>query len=120
MSLYSVKWFRVLLYNSHNLTSVIYLHTICSIWLIDRALSGATTPGQSDNEEVLHISQIPKAGASRSDGLMSYPGHSWGTYSSAEIQSVYFTALVDWACFYQTNFPCWSLFTGLVWFGCVA
>ena len=28
------------LYNSHNLTSVICLHTVCSIWLIDRALSG--------------------------------------------------------------------------------
>ena len=34
----------------------------CSIWPIDRTLSGATTPGQSlprsnDNKEVLHIPQ---------------------------------------------------------------
>ena len=34
------------LYNSHNLTSVICLHTICSIWPTDRTLSGATTPDQ--------------------------------------------------------------------------
>ena len=30
--LHKVKWFQVLLYNSHNLTSVICLHTVCSIW----------------------------------------------------------------------------------------
>ena len=35
-----------------------------SIWLIDRTLSGATTPGQSgpgsdDNEGVLHIPNTP-------------------------------------------------------------
>ena len=40
--LYTVKWFQLFLYNSHNLVSV-----ICSIWHIDRTLSGATTPGQS-------------------------------------------------------------------------
>ena len=53
----------------------------------DRTLSGTTTPGQSgarsnDNKEVFHIPQSSKAGASRSDGLISYPGH------SAKIQSI--------------------------------
>ena len=52
--------FQVLLYNSHNLTSVICLHTVCSIWPIERTLSGATTlgqngPGSNGNEGVLHI-----------------------------------------------------------------
>ena len=38
---------EVLLSNSHNLTSIIYLHTVCSFWLIDN-LSVATSPGQSE------------------------------------------------------------------------
>ena len=29
--LHTIKWFQVLLYNSHNLKSVICLHTVCSI-----------------------------------------------------------------------------------------
>ena len=33
-----VKGFQVLQYNSPNLTSVICLHIVCSIWLIDRTL----------------------------------------------------------------------------------
>ena len=45
---------------------------------MDRTLSDATTPGQSlpgssGNKVVLHIHQIPKAGASSSDCLVSYP-----------------------------------------------
>ena len=44
---HTVKWFRGLLYNNRNLTSVICLHNVCSIWPIDKSLSGATTPGQS-------------------------------------------------------------------------
>ena len=83
--LHTVKWFQVFLYNSHNLTAVFCLHTVCSIWPIDRTLSGATTPGQSgpgsdDNEGVLYISQISEAGVFPSDSLMSHPGHSlrWG------------------------------------------
>ena len=48
--LHTVKWFQILLYNSHNLTSVICLHTVCSIWPIDRTLSGATTLGQNGLE----------------------------------------------------------------------
>ena len=35
---HTVKLFQVLLYNSHSLTSVIYLHTVCSIWPIDRTV----------------------------------------------------------------------------------
>ena len=69
-----LNWFQVLLYSNHNLTSVI-LFAHCSIWPIDRNLSGATTPGQSGpgsngNEGVLHIPQSSKARASPLDGLM--------------------------------------------------
>ena len=51
----------------------------CSIWPIDRTLSGATTLGQSGlgsngNKRVLHIPQSSRAGASPSDCLMSYVG----------------------------------------------
>ena len=47
---------------------------------IDQTLSGETIPGQSGpgndgSEEVLHIPQSFKIGASPSDYLMSYPGH---------------------------------------------
>ena len=96
--LHTVKLFQVLLFNNHNLTSVICLHTACSIWLIDRTLSDATTPGKSGpgnsgSEGVLHIPQISKVGTSPSDGLMLCPGHSLGeSYLSAEMQSVYSTA----------------------------
>ena len=50
---------------------------------MDRTLSGATTPGQSgpgsdDNEDLLRILQSSMInGASPSDCLVSYPGHSW-------------------------------------------
>ena len=53
-----------------------------SIWLLDRTLSGAITPGQSGpgndgNEEVLRIPQSSNiTGASPSDCLISYLGHS--------------------------------------------
>ena len=55
------KWLQVL----YNLTSVIYLHKVCSIWPIDRTVSGVITPGQSgpennSNEGLCHISQISK------------------------------------------------------------
>ena len=64
-------WFQVLLCNSHNLTPIICLHTVCSIWPIERTLSGATTPGQSSpgsngNEGALHIPQRFKAESSLS------------------------------------------------------
>ena len=92
-----------MLYNSHNLTLVICLHTVYSIWPIDMTLLNATTPGQSGpgnngNEGVLHIHQSSKAGAWPSDGLISYPGHLWGSsYSSVEMQSMYSTVSADWA-----------------------
>ena len=102
--MHTVRWFQLLSYNSHNSTSVICLHTVCSIWPIDRTLSGATTPGQSGpesngNEGVFCIFQISTAGASPSDNLMSYPGHSLGveSYFSIEMQSVYSNALETWA-----------------------
>ena len=46
-----------------------------SIWPINRTLSGATTPGQS-NEGVLHIPQSSSiSGTSSSGCLVSYLGH---------------------------------------------
>ena len=56
-------------------------------------LSSATTPGQSDNNE--RVLRIPQSscitGASPSDCLVSYLGHSLvvvGSYPSTEMQSV--------------------------------
>ena len=55
-----------------------------SIQPIDRALSGATIPGQSEpgsngNEEVFCIPQNSSiTGTSLSDCFVSYPGHSLG------------------------------------------
>ena len=55
-----------------------------SIWLIDRSLSGATTPGQSgpgsnSNEGILCISESSSfTGATQSDCLVSYTRHSLG------------------------------------------
>ena len=75
-----------------------------SIWSIDKTLSGATTlrvsgPGSDGNEGVPCISQSSSiTGTSPSDCLVSYPEHSLGwSYSSAEKQLVYSTALADWA-----------------------
>ena len=66
-----------------------------SIWPIDRILSGATTGPRNDgNEGVLCFPQSSIITVnSSSDCLMSYPGHSlgWGSYLSAEKQSVYST-----------------------------
>ena len=63
-----------------------------SIWLIDRTLSGATTPGQSGlvsdgNGGLLRIPQSPSiTGASPSDCLVLYLGHSLGkSYHSADM-----------------------------------
>ena len=72
---------------------------------MDRALSGATTPGQSGhgsngNEGVLCIPQSRSiAVTSPSDCLVSYPGHSLeeGVLSPAEVQLVYSTAPANWA-----------------------
>ena len=77
---------------------------VCSLWPIDRTLSGATTPHQSGpgsngNEGVFCIPQSSSiTRASLSDCLVSYTGHSMVEfYPSAEMQSVYSTAPADWA-----------------------
>ena len=72
-----------------------------SIWLIDRTLPGAITPGQSGsdgNEGLLRILQSSSiTGASPSNCLMSYPGDSLGeSYPSAKIQLVYSTAILGY------------------------
>ena len=74
-----------------------------SIWPIDKTLSGATTLDQSglganeDTERVLHIPQsFSITGASPSDCLVSYPGHSLReSYLSAVMQLVYSAAPAD-------------------------
>ena len=75
-----------------------------SICPIDRALSGATTPSQSEpgsdgNEGVLYIFQsFSITGTSPSDCLVSYLGHSLARSNPfAEMQSVYSKASADWA-----------------------
>ena len=78
----TVKWFQVLLYNNHSLTSVICLLTFCSFWPIDRTQPGATNlslrgPGINSDEGLLHISQISKAGALPLDALQSYQDTHW-------------------------------------------
>ena len=55
-------------------------------------------PGSNSYEEVLPILQSSKTGASLSDSLVSFPEHSLEvSYISAEMQSTYSTAPVDWA-----------------------
>ena len=83
------------------------IHAVGITWrawtkrLIDWTLSGTSTlgqsgPGSNDDEGVLHITQSFRIGASTSDGLLSYPGHSLvGSYPFAEIQSVYSTVPTD-------------------------
>ena len=73
------------------------------IWPIDRTLSGVTTSGQSGPESDGNdgVPAFPKAPAlvePHHKIFVSYPGHSLGEfYSFAEKQSVYSTALADWA-----------------------
>ena len=69
--------------NRHSLTLFLCLHTVYSIWPIDRTLSGATPsvqsgPGSNGSEGVHHIPLISKARALPWDCLESYPGHSLG------------------------------------------
>ena len=86
-------------------------------------LSGAATPGQSGsgnngNEGVLCIPQSSSiTGTSPSDYLVSCPGHSfgWGSYPSAEVQSVYSTAPADWA-IYVTNHHVRLHYIWQIWF----
>ena len=73
---------------------------------MNKALSGATTPGQSrhwgdGNEGVLRIPQSSIiTEVSPSGCLVSYPGH-WleKSYPSAEMQSVYSAPPADWTMF---------------------
>ena len=74
-----------------------------SIWLINRALSGATTLshsglGSNGNEGVLCILQSPSiTETSPPDFLVSYTGlWWWGSYPSAEMQSLYSSLPADW------------------------
>ena len=72
------------------------------MWPTDRILSGATTPcqsgpGSNGNEAVLCISQSSSI-TRHQICLLSYVGHSLGkSYLSTNMQSVYYTALADWA-----------------------
>ena len=80
------------------------------IWPIIRSLSDATTPGQSrpgidGNEGVFGISQSTIR-------LFNVIGHSLGgegSYTSAEIQLVYSTALANWACLKGARVYCPTL-----------
>ena len=72
------------------------------IWLINWTLSCATIlsknrPGSDVDKGVLHIPQSSSIiGASPSDCLVSYLGHSLGkSYPSAEMPSVYSAAPAD-------------------------
>ena len=84
-----------------------------SIRPIDKTLSVAPPPGQSGprsdgNERVLHITKISRISeTSPSECSVSYAGHSlgWGSYPSAEMQSVYSTASADWATAIQCKPP---------------
>ena len=76
----------------------------CSICIINRTLSGTTIVGQNGlggdgNEEILRIPQNSSiTGASPSDCLLSYAGHSLGeSYLSVEMHLVYSAASADWA-----------------------
>ena len=78
---------------------------LSSILAIDRALPCATTPGQSGpgsdgNKGVLRIPQSSNiTGASPSDYLVSYPGHSLGrgVLPFTEMQLICSIAPVNWA-----------------------
>ena len=58
--LHTVKWFQVLLCSSNNLTSIICFHTVCSIWPINRTLSGAITLHQSGPRSNATFSKFPR------------------------------------------------------------
>ena len=88
---------------------------VSSIWLTDRTLSGATSPGQSGTREQWRDEGVtpyslksPRAWASLSDGLMLYPGHSLegGLPPSPEMQSVYCILAVSWVMFLIGFFCC--------------
>ena len=69
-------------------------------------MPGQSGPGGDGNEGVLCIPQSSSiAVTTPSDCLVSYTGHSLGgSYPSAEKQSVYSTALADWAISFFVQF----------------
>ena len=77
-----------------------------SIWHLVGTWTGTTSLNQSglgsnSNKGILHISQSTRGGASHSDSLESYLGHSlaWGIglLPPAKMQSAFSTVLPDWA-----------------------
>ena len=83
------------------------------------SLSGATTlgqsgPGSNGDKGVLCIPQSSSiTGTSLSDYLVLYPGHSLGgSYPSAEVQSVYSTALMHF------DSTCWETQRGVRFSSC--
>ena len=74
---------------------------------IQFSISTQSRPWNVGNEMALHIPQNSSiTGTSPSDCLVSYPEHLGESYPSAEMQSVYSTAPVDWAtlCMYAFTY----------------
>ena len=75
--LHTVKWFQVLLYSSHNLTSVICLQTVLSMGLnrtnYQVLLLRDSGPGSNAKEGVLHILQISNTEALSSGATNECP-----------------------------------------------
>ena len=71
------------------------------VWPIGATTLGQSGPGSDGNKEVFCFPQsFSITGASSSDCLVSYLGHSLEkSYSSAEMQSVYSAVPADWATF---------------------
>ena len=101
----TVRYFQELLYNGHNLTLIICLHTVCSIWFINMILSDATTPGKSGpgsngNEGVLQIPQISRFPKSRNQMVQCHiQGHSLEGLTTLQRCSrcILQCPLTDWA-----------------------
>ena len=71
-------------------------------WIVNFAVQSG--PGSNDDEGVLCISQISKAGVFPSDCLMSYLGKSvGGSYAYAKMQPVYSSVPVDRAVNFMTS-----------------
>ena len=100
--LHIIKWFQVLLNKSHNLTSIICLHTVCSVWSIDRTLLGPTTPVKVDIGTMAAMKWYSTFPISPNHQIVYVKSRSLmrggGAYPSAEMQSVYSAALAaNWA-----------------------
>ena len=77
----AIKWLQALPCNTNRLIQQAFICTQLN-GTIDRTLTSSHTPGQSGpgcnaNEWILHIPQSTKNGALPSDGLVSYPEHTW-------------------------------------------